>query len=172
MGSAVFKDSSDPSKPSTLRFGRGLIIGSLVGAFVLFITLIALSYAYPAAKKLQNAPPPAEWTQKMEHIGVSLVYYAVRNGGKLPPKLSVLYREGYIKELSLFTSSDMPGKVQNEADIDAYPDFIYLLPGGTLTEIPQAALKRNVSDGRTLLVSKKGLTWDSSPEGSSSQTSK
>ena len=164
MGSAVFKGSSDPSKPQSIRFGRGLVIGGLVATFIIFITLFALSYAYPATQKLKNAPPPVEWTQKMEHIGVALVYYAVRNGGSLPPKLSTLFKEGYIKELSQFASSDMSGKVQSADDIDAYPNFIYLLPGGRLTDNPQPVLRCNVPDGRTILASKKGLSWDSPSE--------
>ena len=162
MGSAVFKNDADQGKPQGLRFGRGLIIGGLVGAFVIFITLLALSYAYPASQKLQNAPAPVEWAQKMEHIGVCLVYYSARNEGRLPERLSVLLKEGYIKDISTFDSSDMPGKVATEADIDAGADFIYLLKGGSITAEQQPVLRQNIPGGRTLSISKKGLSWDNS----------
>lgn len=162
MASAVFKNGSGDGKAPRLRFGRGLLIGGLAGALSIFIALLALSYAYPASQKLHNAPAPAEWAQKMEHLGVCLIYYAVRHDGKLPEKLSALYKEGYVKELSQFDSSEMPGKAASEADIDAGADFIYLLPGGTISAEPQAALRQNLPGGRTLFIAKKGLSWDSS----------
>lgn len=163
MGSAVFKNASP--EPPPLRFKRGLLVGALVFALVVFITLLALSYAYPAARSLRDAPPPAEWSSKMERLGVCLVYYAVRHDAKLPARLSELYKDGYAKELSLFDSADTPGKVASAEDIDAGADFIYLPQGAPpLTELPQPVLKRNVPGGRTLLASKKGLSWDAPPE--------
>jgi hypothetical protein len=102
----------------------------------------------------------------MERLGVALVYYAVRNEGRLPAKLSELHSEGYAKDLSLFDASDAPGSVRSEAEIDSpSADFLYLLPPGSLlTGSPQAALKLNYPPGRILLISKKGLSWDSNPE--------
>ena len=149
-----------------LRFGRGFVILCITISFALFITLLALSYAFPAMTKIQNAPPPAEWTQKMERIGVCLIYYAAKHDKQLPPKLSTLYKEGYITELSQFDASDMPGKVEKEADIDSpNADFIYLLPSGRIGPQFQPALKQNLPDGqgRTLLLGEKGLSWDASP---------
>ncbi len=157
-----------PGGPGTrspaARMGRGFLLGTLVATGIGFITVLALSYATPAMQKIENAPPPADWAQKMERIGVCLVYYAAKNGGSLPDKLSTLLKQGYLKELKAFDASDMPGLVEKEEEIDLGADFIYLLKGGTLSDGPQAALRQNIPGGRTLFISKKGLSWDTASQ--------
>jgi len=152
-----------PKKANPLA-KRRILAGTLAFACVALVTIVALSFATPALEKIENAPPPADWTVKMEKIGVSLVYYAARNGGKFPDKLSELLKQGYLKDLKAFDASDMPGAIANDEDIDLGSDFIYLLKGASISDEPQPALKQNSPECRTLRVSKKGLSWDKPSE--------
>jgi hypothetical protein len=164
---AKMDEKTEPTKaqaaaetPKQPRIGRRFALGVGIGALVLFVTLLALSYAYPAAQTLRNAPKPTDWSSKMEKLGFALAYYAVRNNGAFPAKLSDLYTQGYARTLSDFDSADMPGKVETPADIDKGIDFIYLLSGKTLGDKYQPALRQNAPDGRVLLIAKRGLEWD------------
>ena len=96
------------------RLPRRFVILAAAATLVIFITLLALSYAYPAMNKLQNAPKPSDSTRKMERLGVCLVYYAVKHGGALPAKLSELRVQGFARDFSMFDSEELPGKVESE----------------------------------------------------------
>jgi len=163
MSSSAAQGLQEPPggpKKTPAPFKRRLLIGMLVIAGTALVAIVALSFATPALQKIENAPLPSDWTVKMEKIGVSLVYYSARNGGSFPERLSELLRQGYLKDLKAFDASDMPGSIVKEEDIDLGADFIYLLKGASISDEPQPALRQNIPEGRTLLISKKGLSWD------------
>ena len=149
-----------PQQPPAFRLGRTFLLGTLAATGTALIVILALSFAAPALKKIENAPPPSDWTRKMERIGVCLAYYSARNDGKFPEKLSELLKQGYLKDVKAFDASDMPGSIESVEDIDLGADFIYLLKGASIGEEPQAALRQNIPEGHTLSISKKGLSWD------------
>jgi len=155
------KDIS-PEMAKLRKLRSRLVLGFLIFFGVLLLVLISLSLILPSTEKLKGAPPSSDSAKKMYDIGYYLVLYAVRNGERLPNKLSELHKRGFIETLEAFDSNELPGKVSSDDDIDNGVDFKYLIAGKNMKISGEkvAVLAENKEDGITMFISKKEISFD------------
>jgi hypothetical protein len=154
-------DASALAAAMRRRLIRMAIFLALAGGGALFLAAVALSISRPALSKMQGRQQesPAAW--RMSRIGLALVTYAAQHDGRFPEHLSELHERQYLADLSWFEHPERPGTVPTQEAIDAGDGFPYLIPPGTqISTVPIPALREFREGGATMLISKRGIDWE------------
>lgn len=65
-----------------------------------------------------------ENVERLKALGHACLYYMQDHGGQVPPTLSALYNESYVKDLNLFTSPSFPSRNFEGSEIDKESDYV------------------------------------------------
>lgn len=126
---------------------------------IIFIATGLVLYFGTSRENIEKLSPAQ---RKIYHIGRELIYYAAGHDEKFPSKLSELYKNEYINNLSAFESDQIPGKIKSVSDIDKGINYIYLYDSKSpkITMEAKKILRENKKDGITMLLSKGEITWN------------
>ena len=147
--------------------GRGLAIGGLVTGYasiaLTIVMALVMALAMPARLHARDEACEVACASNLHTIGSGCMQYAETHDGRLPDRLSQLYRQGFIMDLEVFVCPATGRESPSPDLIDEWTDYEYVAGLATSDDVQSIVAcdkDGNHRGGRNVLYLDGHVEWE------------